>query len=740
MINENRPDYSNHPASAMRACYPYAPRSPRPPITASILTAFFNTDDVFLETATSILGQSFQEWEWIVVDDGSTDQGALDRLAEVERLDPRIRVIHQANCGPSGARNNAFKNSTGRYLCLLDSDDLIEPGFLEKTIWFLESQSSMAFCNSWSVTFGEHEYLHTTGFERGKAHVDANSGPFHSVIRREALAAVGGFDETIRFGHEDWDLWLALANAGFWGHTLPEYLEWYRRRGTGRHAQVVGEPETNKQFQQYIKKKYGSLKTRFPAPKLRARMPYEAVHGDAPFDNQLAVGTEGHRILVLIPWMVTGGADKVNLDWIRALVSRGYQVTICATLRARHDWLPEFAALTPDIFILPNFLHAADFPRFIVYLMRSRGIDTVLVSNSTLGYMLLPYLRASCPTVAFVDLSHVEEPHWLNGGHPRFGVGYQDMLDLNIVTTQNLRQWMGKMGADMERITACYTGVSLQNLAQYQTRKNALREALGIARKTPLLVYAGRICEQKRPDLLVSVLRSLAEQGVTFHCLVVGDGELLPSLKKQIKQHGLQQSVSLLGTLPHQRWLETLAASDIFFLPSLYEGISVALYEAMGMKVVPVMSAVGGQPELVTSECGILVPLGVGELEAYISALRLLIEDPQAMHEMAEAGHRRIAGQFTQEENASRFAEALSYARDLAVKQPRPALPIRLATELATSAIEYSRLTISDPLPARLTKFLAWARTYKAGRVLLRLRWVQASGRRLLQTLSWVRG
>ena len=152
-------------------------------------------------------------------------------------------------------------------------------------------------------------------------------------------------------------------------------------------------------------------------------------------------------MLVLVPWMVTGGADRVNLDWIRELSERAYQISVCSTLCASHEWLPEFAALTPDVFVLPNFLHIGDIPRFLVYLIQSRQIDTVLISHSTLGYHLLPYLRSACPMVAFVDLCHVEEPHWLNGGHPRFAVGYQDMLDLNIVTTSHLRDWMKARGA-----------------------------------------------------------------------------------------------------------------------------------------------------------------------------------------------------------------------------------------------------------------------------------------------------
>ena len=97
--------------------------------------------------------------------------------------------------------------------------------------------------------------------------------------------------------------------------------------------------------------------------------------------------------MFLLPWMVEGGADRVNIDLIEGLVAGGADVTVCATLEADHRWLGKFAELTRDVFVLPNFLSLSDFPRFILYLIESRSIDTVLIAGSTLGYQLLPYLR-----------------------------------------------------------------------------------------------------------------------------------------------------------------------------------------------------------------------------------------------------------------------------------------------------------------------------------------------------------
>lgn len=699
MIHPERPDYANTPASGKRRGYGYAPLTRDATPVVSIITPFFDTDESFLETACSVLGQSLQAWEWIIIDDGSSDPVALERLAQVQAGDSRISVTVQQNRGPAAARNRAFAQAVAPYICLLDSDDMLEPTFIEKCVWFLESNPEFSFCNSWSVNFGEEEFLWQLGFERGKAHLVANSGPPMSVIRRNAFEACGGFDESIRFGHEDWDLWLAMAKAGHWGHTLPEYLEWYRKRSSGRFAQVMNSGSLHLEFENRLKTKYSGLEANFPSPQRRAPEAFEAVCAQKPFANALERREGPGTILFLVPWMVTGGADRVNLDWMELLLANGYQVSVCATLESHHNWHHEFARITPDVFILPNFLRLVDYPRFILHLIQSRGIDTVLVTGSTLGYQLLPYLRSFCPGVSFVDLCHVEEPHWLNGGHPRFGTGYQEALDLNLVTTSHLREWMTGRGASRERIEVCYSGIEIGKPDTAGEVRSRVRASLGIDPGTRVIIFAGRICEQKRPRLLAEILRDLAGRGTVFRALVIGDGELRPLLENLVREYALAPMVQFLGTVEHDRWLEILAASDVFLLPSQYEGISVALLEAMGAGVVPVVAAVGGQAEVITASTGFIVPHSARELENYVTALCRLIAEPETCRGMGEAARVRIELEFSRKATSRRLDAILVKASKLAVSEPRTPVAPGLALELATLGVEYARLTrVADSL------------------------------------------
>jgi GT2 family glycosyltransferase len=480
MINSEQPDFENTPVVPGRPKFLYRPANDSLTPIVSVITPFYNTDHVFLETVQSLLGQSFQDFEWVIVDDGSNDKSALARLHATRDSDTRIKVIVQENAGPAAARNSAFRHCSGRYICLLDSDDMLEPTFIEKCVWFLESNPNFGFCNTWSVSFGVEKFLWRVGFEQGRVYLHANKSPIFSVLRREAFEAEGGYDESIRFGHEDWDFWLARANAGYWGHTLSEYLAWYRKRSSSRYYQVLHADSVHLEFKASIARKYASLQTSFPEPVIKQPETYESVSCQVPFENRLALPEPVRGVLFLVPWMVAGGADKVNLDWVAALSGSGYQVTICATLAANHSWHCEFAKLTPDIFILPNFLRCADYPRFLRYLIRSRQIGTVVISGSTFGYLLLPFLRAYFPQTTFVDLCHGEEPFGAKGGHPGFGMVYQEMLDLNIVTTSNLRDWLVSRGVSPQRIAVCHSGMDVSTFDPRDLTKKQTSDLRGL--------------------------------------------------------------------------------------------------------------------------------------------------------------------------------------------------------------------------------------------------------------------
>jgi glycosyltransferase involved in cell wall biosynthesis len=391
--------------------------------------------------------------------------------------------------------------------------------------------------------------------------------------------------------------------------------------------------------------------------------------------------------------MAMGGADKFNLDLIKQLKGRGYEISIATTLAVNYAWYQEFANLTPDIFILPNFLRLNDYPRFLYYLIQSRQFDFVLVSNSGFGYKLLPYLRSRLPDTVFVDFCHMEEEYWNNGGHPRHAVAYQDLLDLNIVSSQHLKEWMIQRGADQSQIEVCYTNIDTELLFPDSELRLRVRSELGIASEIPVILYAGRICEQKQPQVFAKVMAELQARNLEYICLVAGDGEDRKWLARFLRRNNLTSQVRMLGAVSNARVRELMAASDIFFLPSKMEGIALTIFETMAMGIVPVGADVGGQKELVTAECGILIQRSEEEqeVEVYSDALQKLLESPELRASMGQAARDRVCSHFQIEQMGQRMEALLVKSEQLHRMRPKPAIGPGLGTEHAVLAIEGQR-------------------------------------------------
>ena len=403
--------------------------------------------------------------------------------------------------------------------------------------------------------------------------------------------------------------------------------------------------------------------------------------------------------MFLVPWLRVGGADKFNLDLVRTLSRRGYEFTIVTTIPSHHPWLHQFAQFTPDIFHLPNFLQYADYPRFLNYVIESRQIDAVIISNSELGYCLVPFLRAYHPNLPILDYTHIEEENWKNGGYPWMSVRLGSQLDLRITCTDHLKEWMVSRGANPDYITVVHANIDSSEWDPSHYDTSATRQRLGIETDIPIVLYVGRVVDQKRPLMWTEILRRLARTDKDFVGLVIGDGDLLYAMKSFVGRHRLQQKIRFLGTLPNEKVRELMAAADIVLLPSKYEGLAIVLYEAMAMRTVPVATAYGGHSELVTPPCGYLILPSANEIEEYTEAVRRLVRNPEQRTLMAIAGRERVEQHFTLDNMADGMEQAISVASKVAAERSSYETNIVLAQHSASLAIEYMRLSeLSDKL------------------------------------------
>jgi glycosyltransferase involved in cell wall biosynthesis len=199
----------------------------QPPKVAVIIPCY-NLGQYLDDAVDSVLAQTFSDYEILIVDDGSTDESTRRLLANYRK--PRTRVLRSENKGLPAAKNLGLANTAGGYVCMFDADDRLEKTFLEKSVAVLDAEPDIAFVSHWVRTFGDEERDWTPTDCSFPALLDMNTVNGAALVRRSALESAGRFDETMRDGCEDWDIWISLVERGLRGKILTEVLFHYRRR------------------------------------------------------------------------------------------------------------------------------------------------------------------------------------------------------------------------------------------------------------------------------------------------------------------------------------------------------------------------------------------------------------------------------------------------------------------------------------------------------------------------------
>lgn len=188
-------------------------------VCVSVVTCVYNTPEKYLvEAVQSILTQTHRNLEYIVVDDCSDN----DLFTAEVFKDPRIQIIRlNTNHGPAAARNLAFQKATGKYIAVMDSDDMSLPTRLEKQVAFMEENPDVVACGTWFTQFGQKtnevkRYIDDNEYYRccllfGNSPTLLNPSV---MLRRDVLVDHQiMYDERLRKG-EDYKMWVQLSQIG----------------------------------------------------------------------------------------------------------------------------------------------------------------------------------------------------------------------------------------------------------------------------------------------------------------------------------------------------------------------------------------------------------------------------------------------------------------------------------------------------------------------------------------------
>lgn len=282
--------------------------------------------------------------------------------------------------------------------------------------------------------------------------------------------------------------------------------------------------------------------------------------------------------------------------------------------------------------------------------IREKGFDVVHMHTShahtlgVIGSVLTGKQRPVTVVSRRVDFSIHKRRFSLSG------LKYSRGVDRILCVSEAIRRVLLDDGLPPELLGVVHSGVDLARFENVPDSAAALREELGVPTDAPWIGNVAHCADHKGQRYLVAAAPALLARHPNARITIVGDGELLPDLKRQASELGIAERVSFPGFRTDV--VELLAAFDVFCFPSHLEGLGTSVLDAMGVVLPIVATTAGGIPEMIESGThGLLVP--PKDPDALAEALSWMLEHRDEAAAMATAGRARLEAEFTADATVS---------------------------------------------------------------------------------------
>jgi len=234
----------------------------------SVVIPVYNGERFLARTISSVLAQTYQFIEIIIVDNGSTDRTPSMAEAAVAS-DKRVRLIRVEKPGVATARNVGILQSQGKFIAPLDADDLWHPNKIASQLSLMQASSrevGVVYC--WSIDIDENDFVippivpkstasGVVTVELAKGNILGNASS--PLIKRSCIDAVGGYDMNLQPpGAHDWKLYLALSEICEFA-VIPEYLVGYRRWTASMSGDVTAMSQSVELVERWLSEKWPNL-------------------------------------------------------------------------------------------------------------------------------------------------------------------------------------------------------------------------------------------------------------------------------------------------------------------------------------------------------------------------------------------------------------------------------------------------------------------------------------------------
>ena len=565
--------------------------------TISIVTPFYNGGEFVEETYNCIMNQTYPYFEWIIVNDGSKDEKSNKIIEEISKRDPRIKYYMKENAGPSIARDYGISKASKdtKYVFFIDCDDQMDPTMLECLYWALETNKDASFAYTAMINFGDKEFLWEKylTIEQEK---EENLINIASMVRKEDLLEVGCFGIKEKAMYEDWNLWLKLIKAGKKPLRINAPLFWYRFSSNGEFSRANKNKE---KAMKYVNETASTITNDILEPIQYPR--YGNRYAKCKdFEMILPQYQKNNRktILFIFPWMVVGGADVFNLELLKRLPKDKYNSIVLTTTPNRNPLRQEFENHA-TIYDMSSFIDRINYQEFTDYIIKSRNVDVVFISNSEYGYYMTPYLKSKYPTIPFIDYIHS-----VDNADPRRGVGRcsrdVDNYLYGTYCCNNFTKNQLKEKFDKTNVSTVYIGTDQDKFDAKKFNKKELKKKYDLPEEKKIISFIARFSEEKRPEMFVEIAKRIHEKDSNTYFVMGGDGPLMENVKEKVNNN-----FKLLGMVTNNA--EFYAFSDITINCSSLEGLALTSYESLAMSVPVVSTDVGGQTELIDNTVGGIV-------------------------------------------------------------------------------------------------------------------------------------
>ncbi len=635
-------------------------KSTKPPLVSVVMSAY-NAEKYIKEAIDSILGQTFTDFEFIIINDGSTD-GTLKIIKSYK--DPRIVLISRKNKGLVASLNEGIERARGKYIARMDADDISMPERFEKQVEYLESHPEVGVVSSFvkmvdpdgnDIGIWQDDVATKTYEEITNMIVKKNCFSHPSVVIRTKI--IKHYKYRNIKAAEDYELWLRMVSDGIVLAKIPEFLYLYRQHDSSTMAGV-----NNEDFNwRMAKMKLSFLSHQLKQFKL----------------NIFNIRVFGATIIHICHWLtrVVKSAIKkilfissIKCDVLMVTgldnIYGGGQVYLKRLSENLFRENMKIAIMAPQYFfdkasIDSNIISIINQPtkrsnkwtlrivRYAKYLAKRRQFikyhpNTVHFHDMGIDFsprvmrLLITYLHRHGIRVVFTAHTLMSEKL------DELTIKTLSQFDQIICVCEATKFNLVKTGLDKNKLTVIYTGINLPI-----KDNKSLHEP-------PIVAWVGRFESiDKNPLLFVKVAQDAQQENINLRFLMYGDGDEKQSIESYIDKHNLT-NIECMGFVHSQQ--DIYNNCDVLCTTSRSEALSLVILEAMAYSLPVVATDVGGNSEIIIDkENGRLVK-GLASRDV-LDAIQWVVGSRQRYSNMSKASYQRVKQDFSESQMIDKMKE-----------------------------------------------------------------------------------